>query len=96
MQSQLNKYFTILSFIEGISLLVLFFIAMPIKYIGGDPSYVKMVGPIHGFLFLGFVLMALYVASEDKWTKKFFLFAVLTSSIPFGMFWLERKMKMRR
>lgn len=74
-------------------MLLLFFVAMPIKYIGGDPTYVKMVGPIHGFLFLGFVMMAFYVAMEERWSKKFFLFALLTSSIPFGMVWLERKMK---
>ncbi|MGE3974558.1 MAG: DUF3817 domain-containing protein [Bdellovibrionales bacterium] len=86
-------YFRILSVIEGLSLLLLLFIAMPIKYIGGDPSFVKLVGPIHGFLFIVFVAAVLWMADKKDWPLKFTLQVIASSSIPFGMIWLERKLK---
>ena len=92
MDSKLTQL-RIIGFIEGISFLVLLFIAMPIKYIGGDPMPVKYVGMTHGILFIGFVFM-LYLAWEEyRWSMKFNLFAFISSLIPFGTFWLEKKLK---
>jgi integral membrane protein len=45
------KIFKITAIIEGISALLLFFFAMPMKYIYNDPFYVKHIGMAHGILF---------------------------------------------
>ena len=42
----------VVGFLEGLSLIVLMGFAMPMKYIWGDPSFVRMVGSIHGALFI--------------------------------------------
>jgi integral membrane protein len=91
----MQRNLILLSFIEGASLLALLFIAMPMKYLAGDPTLVRYVGMGHGVLFLGLVGMIMYVAQEDRWPKSLIWFALITSSIPFGMFALERKLRAR-
>ena len=44
---------------EGISFLVLLFVAMPLKYIWDDPSWVRIVGMAHGVLFVAYIAWAL-------------------------------------
>lgn len=95
----MKKYFTtaigrlrLYAFLEGISLLVLIFIAVPLKYIYESPALVKNIGPVHGALFLLFVFNALLTGVEQKWkfgetTWK----VILACFIPFGTFYIDRK-----
>lgn len=84
-------FFRLIAFLEGISLLILVFIAMPIKYGLGDPSVVKMVGQAHGILFLLFILLAIKVSIEQEWRFKTTTWKVLISSfIPFGTFYIDK------
>lgn len=76
---------------EGISLLILLFIAMPLKYIWDDPSWVKVVGMIHGVLFVAYVAWAIWVYLELKWSIKTLALVILASIIPFGTFYVEKK-----
>lgn len=81
----------LLGILEGLSLLVLIFIAMPVKYVLGNPALVKSIGPVHGVLFIFFVINAITVGVEYKWkftevTWK----VVLASFIPFGTFYIDR------
>ncbi|MES2769863.1 MAG: DUF3817 domain-containing protein [Bdellovibrionota bacterium] len=85
------KYFRILALAEGSSLLVLMFIAMPLKRIFGYPEAVKIVGSIHGILFLMYMYTLLTIVINHKWPAKKTLLAVIMSSIPFGSFWFDRK-----
>lgn len=73
-------------------MLALFFIAMPIKYIGGNPVPVKWVGTAHGFLFLVFIFSATIVAMRDSWGWRRLFTAYAASVIPFGAFLFDRKM----
>ena len=83
--------FKILGWLEGASFLTLLFVAMPIKYMLADPSWVKMMGPIHGFLFIGYVLLANFVGDELKWSWGTKFKAFLSAVLPFGTFWFEKK-----
>ena len=84
-------FFRLIAFLEGISLLILVFIAMPIKYVLGDPSMVKLVGQAHGILFLLFIFYALKVGAEQEWSFKKTTWKVLLSSfIPFGTFYIDK------
>jgi len=87
------KKFRAISFVEGVSYLVLLFIAMPIKYIGDNPIPVKFAGMTHGVLFILFVYLLYVAAREHKWDKKFTFYAFITSLIPFGMIFLDKKLK---
>ncbi|TWR30206.1 DUF3817 domain-containing protein [Mucilaginibacter pallidiroseus] len=82
----------IIAFLEGISLLALIFIAVPLKHFGNTPSMVKAMGPVHGVLFLLFIFNTISVGVEQKWnfrntTRK----VLLACIIPFGTFYIDYK-----
>lgn len=82
----------IVAFLEGISLLILIFIAVPLKYFGHDPSLVKAMGPIHGALFLLFIFNTLSVGVEQQWKFKTTTWKVLIACIiPFGTFYIDSR-----
>lgn len=82
-----------LAIIEGVSLLGLFFVAMPLKYFYGMPEAVSVVGMTHGILFLVFVGFALLVSQRKSWSDRFLTALVISSMIPFGMIVMDRKLK---
>ncbi|MFM6927170.1 MAG: DUF3817 domain-containing protein [Bdellovibrio sp.] len=83
--------FRILGWFEGASFLILLLIAMPMKYLAGNPSLVKTMGPVHGFLFIGYILLANYLASELNWSNKTRFTAFISAVLPAGTFWFEKK-----
>lgn len=87
------KRFRVVSYIEGLSYLVLLFIAMPIKYIGENPYPVKVIGMTHGVLFILFVLVLWDAMRKYEWNTNFSSKLFIYSLIPFGSFVIERKVK---
>jgi integral membrane protein len=82
----------LVSLLEGISLLVLVFIAVPAKYLYDSPALVKTLGPVHGLLFLWFVINTLSVGVEYRWRFKTTTWKVLVACmVPFGTFYIDRK-----
>lgn len=81
--------FRIISFVEGISYIILVFICMPIKYIGGNPYPVKVFGSIHGGLFVLYCLLLLITMIERRWKFMTSVWLFLASLIPFGNFIAE-------
>ncbi|KFC18021.1 DUF3817 domain-containing protein [Epilithonimonas lactis] len=82
----------IIAILEGISLLTLVFIAVPLKYGFDNPAFVKMMGPIHGSLFLLFLFNTLSVGVEQNWKFKETTWKVLLACIiPFGTFYIDKK-----
>lgn len=80
----------LIGLLEGLSLLVLVGIAVPLKYIYYDPSLVKTMGPVHGLLFLFFVINTLMVAIEYQWKFSETTWKVLLACIvPFGTFYID-------
>jgi len=80
------------AFLEGVSLLVLVFVAVPLKYYFGNPFLVKSMGPIHGALFLLFVFNALRTGIEQQWKFKETTWKVLVACfVPFGTFYIDYK-----
>ncbi|HEY9221853.1 MAG TPA: DUF3817 domain-containing protein [Lutibacter sp.] len=85
------KAFRIIALLEGFSLLILLFLAMPLKYIWNLPQMVQAAGMVHGILFLLFVVMAMMVFYELKWSIKTFGIVMLASVIPFGAIYIDKK-----
>jgi len=82
----------IIGFLEGVSLLVLVFVAVPMKYYFQDPSLTKMLGPIHGAIFLLFLFNALSVGVEQHWKFKTTTWRVILACfIPFGTFYIDSR-----
>ncbi|WP_010521518.1 DUF3817 domain-containing protein [Aquimarina agarivorans] len=95
----MKKYFTttigrlrLLAFLEGFSLLILIFIAVPLKYYYGNSSLSKSLGPIHGALFLLFLINVLKVSIEQQWKFKETTWKIIIACfIPFGTFYIDYK-----
>ncbi|NHB58043.1 DUF3817 domain-containing protein [Acinetobacter sp. 194] len=79
--------------LEGISFLLLLFVAMPIKYFLGNPILVKYIGMGHGVLFVLFLLVLFIVCERQKWSIQIFLLGLIASVLPFAPFFFDRKLK---
>lgn len=82
--------FRIISFLEGVSYLLLLFIATPIKYIHGNPEYVKLLGMPHGILFVLYILVAILMKQKSNWNLKTFGIILVGSIVPFGTFYVDK------
>lgn len=85
--------FKIVSLLEGISYLLLLFIATPIKHFQGNPEYVKMLGMPHGLLFVAYIIMAIMLKFELNWNGKTLGIVCLLSILPFGTFFVGKYLK---
>ena len=87
----MTKYFKVLGWLEGTSLLTLLLVAMPLKYIWHEPKMVRIVGSCHGGLFLLYVLLATILFEQQNWPRKKLVMAYFLSTMPFGTFIFEWK-----
>ena len=90
--SQLRALFVWIARLEGSSLLLLMGVCMPLKYLGGWPLGVEVVGMAHGVLFLLYVAALAVVTFALRWPLMFSAGALLASVLPFGTFVVERRM----
>lgn len=81
-----------LAFIEGVSTLVLFFVAMPLKYFAGMPMAVRVVGSVHGALFVALVLMLLVAVRKVPISPALAAAGIAAAVIPGGPFLLDRRL----
>lgn len=82
----------IIGFVEGVSFIVLLFIAMPLKYVFKMPEMVKQVGMMHGLLFVLYVIAVVFAKVEKDWSFGKMGVALLVSVVPFGTFWADSKL----
>lgn len=90
LQSKIGRL-RIMGFLEGASLLFLIFIAMPHKYLFHIEVLTKMMGPIHGALFLLFVINAVTAGIEQNWKFKTIGLLMISCFVPFGTFYIDYK-----
>lgn len=81
----------IIALLEGWSLLLLLFIAMPVKYLLGIPEATKAIGLIHGILFVLFMFATIIISVLQKWNLSRIFMVVASSFLPFGTFYIDRK-----
>lgn len=81
----------VIAFLEGSSLILLVFFATPLKYFYDYNLLVEILGPIHGILFLLFVLNTFIVGIEQNWKFSVTTWKVLLAClIPFGVLYIDR------
>lgn len=85
------KIFNVVAFLEGVSLLLLLFLAMPLKYFFDKPFLVENIGMAHGILFIAYIVLATVIKFDLKWSIKTYLLVCIASVIPFGTFIVENK-----
>lgn len=90
LQTTLGR-FRIIAFAEGVSYLILLFVAMPLKYIWEEPAAVRSFGSIHGLLFVLYVVFVLLCKIKYRWSYPKALLLLGISLIPFGNFYADRR-----
>lgn len=76
--------------LEGYSYLALLFIAMPLKYFYNQPEWVRIIGLLHGILFIAFMYLMLQLYLDKKLSFRQCMQSFILSIIPFGTFFLKR------
>jgi integral membrane protein len=78
---------------EAISFLILLFVAMPLKHFAGVPAAVKVVGWLHGLLFMAFVVVLVYTTIVARWPLARAGVLFVAALLPSGPFVMDRRMK---
>lgn len=85
--------FELLAFLEGVSLLTLLAIAMPLKYLAGLPLAVRVVGLIHGLAFLAYAAHLIDALASGRWSRRTVLIGLLAGFLPAGTFVFARRLR---
>lgn len=86
----LGRY-RVMAWVTGVMLLVLVGVAMPLKYAAGNDAAVAVVGPIHGLLYIVYLLTVIDLASRRRWPLSRIAAAVLAGVVPFMAFIVEHR-----
>ncbi len=82
----------VLGWIEGLTLIILVFIAVPLKYAYDQPDLARIMGPAHGAAFLLFLFNALSLSIRQAWSFRQKTWKVIAACfVPFGTFYIDRK-----
>ena len=87
----MTSKFRTVALLEAISYLALL-VATFVKRVIESPDLVPVLGPIHGILFLAYVLLTLLVREEQGWTVGQTIIVLVASAIPFGAFVVNARM----
>jgi integral membrane protein len=89
---KLLSQFKNIAIAEGISFLVLVFIAMPVKYMLGFPLLVKYFGWAHGVLFILYIVWLIRAKEEYNWSLKQTALGLIAALLPFGPFIFNKRL----
>jgi len=82
----------VVGILEAVSYLALLGIAMPLKYLADMPLAVRIVGSVHGFLFVVLCIVLLQAALEVGWSFKRAAGIFVAALLPFGPFIIDRRL----
>jgi integral membrane protein len=82
-----------LCLIEGLSLILLVGVAMPLKYVWAMPLAVRYVGMVHGLLWLVLIVLLIAVAWRLRWSLGRSSAVFFSSIVPFGFLLIDGRMK---
>jgi integral membrane protein len=99
-------WYRVLATVVGISIIVLVVIAVPLNHLhdvspGILPpgstgqkighSISAVLGTAHGFIYMGFLLVAFTLSRLARWSITFTVVTLLCGTVPFLSFWAERR-----
>ena len=81
-----RRWFERVAWLEGISLLALLGVAMPLKYLAGMALATRVLGLLHGLAFLAYVVCLLDALATRQWSRRTVALGVLAALLPAGTF----------
>jgi integral membrane protein len=80
-----------MAYVVGVVLVVLVLVAVPLKYLADQPVAVRVIGPVHGFLYLGYLLTVFDLGRRYHWPLPRTVAVMLAGTVPFLSFVAERR-----
>ena len=91
MTAALQRY-RILANVVGVVLVVFLLVAVPLRYLGGEPRMSETISPIHGFLYVVYLLATVDLSRRSGWSVQRTVGVMLAGTVPFLSFVVERRM----
>ena len=91
MRAALQRY-RVLANVVGVVLVVFILIAVPLRYVGGEPRMSETISPVHGFLYIVYLGVTVDLARRAGWSTVRTLMVALAGTVPFLSFVVERRM----
>jgi integral membrane protein len=82
--------YRVMAWIVGVLLIVLVFVAIPLQ-LAGHPRTVEIVGQVHGFMYIVYVIVAFLLSIRERWPLLRTVLVLLAGTIPIMSFVAERK-----
>jgi integral membrane protein len=76
------------SLAEGMTLILLVCLAVPVKRLAGMPEFVTVLGPLHGAAFLIYLAIVMWASKVNLLTASEVSKLMVAAFIPFGAFFL--------
>ena len=89
------RAYRVAAWVTGIGLMILVFVAMPLKYFFGQPTLVAIVGMTHGFLYMAYIVCTLLLAERCRWRPLDAFVILACGTIPLASFFAERRVTAR-
>ena len=83
--------YRVTAIVTGIGLLFLVLVAIPLRYLGDEPWLSKAYSPIHGLIFMAYVVVVIWVTTRRHWSPVKALLIIVAGAIPFASFIVERR-----
>jgi integral membrane protein len=87
--------YRVMAYAVGVGLLVLVLVGMPLQFAAGRPQVVHVVGPIHGFLYIVYLIAAADLVRRGRWPASVLAQVILAGLVPFLAFVVERRVTRR-
>ena len=84
-------FYRVLAYVVGVGLVILVLVGVPLKYLADSAGVVAVVGPMHGFLYMVYLLATVNLAFRARWSPGKTVLVMLAGTIPFLSFVAERK-----
>lgn len=84
--------YRIMAYVTAVLLLVLVFVAIPIQIWGHDKTMEAIVGQLHGFLYMVYLVTAFEITVRLRVPLGRMLLVLLAGTVPFGAFFAERSL----
>jgi integral membrane protein len=89
-RAALNRY-RVMAYVVGTMLIILVFIAIPLQYGASRPAMAQVVAPLHGYLYIIYLVSGADLARRAHWRLGRILTVVCAGFVPFLAFFIERR-----
>jgi integral membrane protein len=90
----LTRY-RVMAYVVGTMLIILVCIGVPLRYAANEPGLVSIVGPLHGFLYIVYLVVAFDLARRGRFNLLELAAMVLSGLVPTLAFIVERRITRR-